>query len=673
MPKKMIPLFLYISPVAVFSIAGLVQAQSLPEAANSGRLWTEDATRDYYDGTRRLPWQNRLGDWVDADGQLQGTKPFASAPVTGAGVVDIDVTALVRAYGANFRVAGLTADVASREAATGQPVLLVTKGGTTRTLQATADVMMDPSTSRTLGTSSSLKLQNGALLAFDQPGDPTIERAILRLTVTKVYSGSITKPLQVFLPAPQGKVPVASSTAAPTSTASESTSMAASTTAAPAPASTTPDPTRFWIEDATKEYYNAPLRLAWRYPLGDWIDAAGTEQGTKPFATANLTAAGVLDLDVTALVRAHGANFRVVGRTADVASREAATGQPVLLVTKGGTTRTLQATADVMMDPSTTRTLGASPNLKLRNGFLMAFDQPADGAIERAILRLTVMKVYSGAALPVEVYLPRPHGLQPKLPDVPIGSAGDIVMRISGEQWKTGIGWKDDATRSTINSDGSLTAWIAPNSATALASIYPVPKDKRRELMCLRVRMTVHKDWTAPMGGKFPGLSNTGMGDRAAVQAGWGGRLANGTRWSARTNRFGYSKTNPFADDYMALGTYAYRVNRVTLNGDVVPFALPVPKGRLFTYDECVKLNTVGKNDGFVAYWINGKPAGALENVMWRTSDVPETLPSEIWNDVYEGGTGYQNVPHDRHTVTIHSLTLSTRRLPYDGPAGTPW
>ena len=429
----------------------------------------------------------------------------------------------------------------------------------------------------------------------------------------------------------------------------------------------TRDPTRRWTEDATARFYNGALRLAWERPLGDWIDAAGVRHGRRPFAAARLRGEGTHDLDVTELVRAHGADFLVIGRLADIASREALHGRPLLIVTRPSGTLAYEAMADVGMDASTRASRGAAPSHKLASGFLIAFGQPADPSIERAVLRLTVTKLWSGDDVPTQVYRPDPRPIPPAMPDIPIGSEADIVLRITGGAWRTGLGWEKTAGNSRVNADGSLTAWIAPGSDTALSSIYRIPPAARRPLMCLRTEMTVHRDWTAPWGGKFPGLANTGQGDGDADPAGWGGRGADGVHWSARTNRYGYDPANPLADDFLALGTYVYRVNAETSHGDAVPLALPVPKGRPFTYDQCVGLNRPGQADGFVAYWVDGKPAGVLRGIVWRTTEGPETLPSEIWADVYEGGTGYGDIPHGRHTLTLHALTLSTKRLPPPG------
>lgn len=424
------------------------------------------------------------------------------------------------------------------------------------------------------------------------------------------------------------------------------------------------DPARSWTEDATAFYYNAALRLAWERPLGDWVDAEGRRHGEKPYAAARLVREGAHQIDVTDLVRAHGADFRIIGRLADVASRETGAGGPVLIVSRASGRTAIGAAADVAMDSTTHSSRGGQPSHALAQGFFLRFDQPADASIEKAVLQLNVTKIWSGPERRTEIYRSDPRPAPPAMPEVPVGGEAEVVLRVSGQAWKRGQGWAQNAAHARVNPDGSLTAWIAPGSDTALSMIYSIPPAKRRPFMCLRTEMTIHADWTAPMGGKFPGLANTGEGDGAADKAGWGGRGADGTRWSARTNRYGHNAANPYSDRFIGLGTYAYRVNAETDHGDARPFAVAAPKGRRFHYDQCVQLNTPGRADGYVAYWLNGEPAGILPAVVWRSHGGANTLPSEIWANVYEGGTGYDRVPHGPHTVTLHALTLSTKRLP---------
>jgi hypothetical protein len=56
------------------------------------------ASRDHKDYQSRIPWQNRLGDWVDSFGELNGSQPFALKAIDDTNEVKqvaIDVTQLL--------------------------------------------------------------------------------------------------------------------------------------------------------------------------------------------------------------------------------------------------------------------------------------------------------------------------------------------------------------------------------------------------------------------------------------------------------------------------------------------------------------------------------------------------------------------------------------------------
>src|SRR6185436_13093182 len=41
-------------------------------------------------------------------------------------------------------------------------------------------------------------------------------------------------------------------------------------------------------QGATRDFYNAPVQLRWRRPLGDWLDAEGRAYGDAPFGETEL-------------------------------------------------------------------------------------------------------------------------------------------------------------------------------------------------------------------------------------------------------------------------------------------------------------------------------------------------------------------------------------------------
>lgn len=433
-----------------------------------------------------------------------------------------------------------------------------------------------------------------------------------------------------------------------------------------------------WTEDATRSYHNGALKLPWPGELGAWRDRTGAAQGALAYATeafVDRPEEQVVRWDVTELVREQGADVlikRSGGTSARFHSREATDSakRPRLMVTRQGRTSTHTAVADTSLSSSTSKPLGKSATLSTAGPLLVKFDVPADRKIERAVLELTATtEQYGNQTLEVFRVDASPKPLE--VPKLALGGASDVVLRVSGPDWRSkASGFRGD--RMKVNGDGSLAVNIPAGDDTGATSLYSIPAAARRETMFARVVMKVHADWKGTMGGKYPGLANTGQGDDRATQCGWGGRLANGTCWSARTNRRGYVAGTKFADTHQALSPYAYRVNRSTSNGEGPAFNRPVRKGKYFVLDQMVKLNSIApdgtpRKDGELAYWLNGEIVGRMTGVVWRTRAGAETLPSEYWLNVYEGGVGYK-APHP-HSVSFREVVVSTKLLPFDAAA----
>ena len=433
-----------------------------------------------------------------------------------------------------------------------------------------------------------------------------------------------------------------------------------------------------WTEDATRSFFNDALELPWAVEMGAWRDRNGTAQGTLPFASlafVDQPEEQVVRWDVTELVREHGADFlikRSGGTNVRFHSRESADAakRPRLIVSRPQGLQTYAPTADTSLNSTTAKSLGGSDTLSSTGPILIKFDVAADPTVVRVELELTATtEQFGNQTLEVFRADPRPRPLE--APSLLAGTSADVVFRLAGADWrgKTG-GFRTDSMN--VNADGSLTVRIPTGGDTGSQALYSIPAAARRETMFARAVMKVHSDWTGAVGGKYPGLTNTGQGDKRAVPCGWGGRLADGTCWSVRTNRKGYVAGTPFADTHQALAPYAYRINRTTSNGEGPASSRAVPKGRYFVLDQMVKLNSLGSDgapraDGEVAYWLNGELIGRMTGVIFRNHLGPETLPSEYWLDVYEGGTGYA-APSD-HSVSFAEVVVSTQLLPFDGAA----
>lgn len=430
-----------------------------------------------------------------------------------------------------------------------------------------------------------------------------------------------------------------------------------------------------WQESATRDYYDSELRLRWQHPLGDWDDARGRPQGNQPFATASGTRGETLlpvRFDVTEMVRRHGADFRIngAGSPARFFSREALEGPPTLLVTRRGRTQTVPASADTFIDNSTVKAMGKQPYLDSRFGMLLRFPVPADPSIERAELVLTSTRrwgpvtwgVFRPAARIVFADAAEPAsgtgivGTPPPPPARP----GRVVCEWTGADLKRTDHMRVEGTIAT--------AWIEGDLKAFFADVLPLPG--RRQEAWLTVVLKLHEDFPEH-GGKLPGLSNTGMGsggvrDSCVVDgkplpnAGWGGRNANGCRWSARTNYWGR------VGKATGAGSYFYGVEPRSTWGVVEPWVAPIPVGQWVAYVQRVKLNTPGKADGELTYWLvadgvarGGRPVLALRNLAWRTFDQPQSAINEVWANIYCGGSNCGPTPTPRAHASLKRLTVT--------------
>jgi hypothetical protein len=160
----------------------------------------DGATCRYFNAGAQLPWRERLGDWLDADGTLHGDRPFASAAlrtVPSSKPAEWDVTQLVRAWAAGAApasgivIAALApwagVDFASRETpdAAQRPRIVVSLDDAPApvSLAPTADVTLDCSTAHSLGASSLLRVGPSlrAVLQFDVA--PLARRRVLKATL----------------------------------------------------------------------------------------------------------------------------------------------------------------------------------------------------------------------------------------------------------------------------------------------------------------------------------------------------------------------------------------------------------------------------------------------------------------------------------------------------------
>lgn len=415
-----------------------------------------------------------------------------------------------------------------------------------------------------------------------------------------------------------------------------------------------------WTESATRDFRDGALRLAWKRPGGDWVDAAGAVQGDRAFASADLAPGQRrLDLDVTALVRVHGGDVvlrRLGGAGSTFVSREGGPDAPVLSVTKRGDSFTLRPVADVALDRSTYRSLGEAPTLGTAGPVYLRFNVQPHPGITRAVLTLTSTAQYGAQKIAAFRADAAPPGVA--MPAFPVARPDQILARWTGADWRRHRDWAAAAPGARVTGT-ILTAAIPRDDLTALALLQPLRGAGTEAFVTVVMRL--HPDWAPPNGGKMPGFSNIGQGKGVVGglgPAGWGGRAANGLRWSARTAFAAFDPAAP--KDKTAFSTYFYALKPANIWGQYEPWALAVPRGRWFSYTQRVKLNRPQAADGELSYWLDGTPVYHKADIRWRDRGGPESEINEFWLNVYCGGTSCGPAVRDRaHAFSIASVTVA--------------
>lgn len=361
----------------------------------------------------------------------------------------------------------------------------------------------------------------------------------------------------------------------------------------------------------------------------------------------------VLSTRTTITIPVKGNNFYIKndgGLNSIFDSREATIGAPPTLIVNG--TRSYIATRDTSLLPTSVTPLGDKPYLYDVSAMLIAFDGYTPRPGDTAVLQLTAEKSY--AAHRITVYPPNVHYSFATPKDVP---GGTVIKDVRASDFKVSP---------TVSVSGNtVSGYWGGTSLTALSQFWKLPPANE---YFLTVVIKLEKDWVN-QGGKLPGLGNTGQAwntssSRLTVNgvdcsnSGWGGRSANGCRWSARTGWGGRS------GDQVGLHSYFYAVAPQSGWGTIQPIPVPAPVGQWFAYVERVKVNTPGQNDGRLTYWVCTQAGCAAvldrQDINWRTYDLAESKITELWADVYCGGLSCGPAPYARSTVDLKRLTVTS-------------
>lgn len=434
----------------------------------------------------------------------------------------------------------------------------------------------------------------------------------------------------------------------------------------------------------------------WRNPRGDWVDAAGRQQGYQAFGASVAAAQGPLRIDVTRAIQA-GQPVQLVLRTSSpdggavVASRNAreVTRRPFLAITPPGSKPVLlDALSDAEADASTVTARGAEPLMKISadTQVFMAFP-PVDFKPASAMLVLQVEQLI-GQGGRLEVY----RMASPRLPDDPsrVSLEGDPRVFFRSAAFEEPLfeaifnarGSNNFEQRRVVDTDRgrALELSFDPRTSLALdASVAFVPEATEA---AFEYDLKVLPGFAPSDGGKMPGWSSrTKPDDKTSLSrnkafAGWppgsmgtllagkGGDRVNGhDGWSLRGGYIvPWAARHPLHGQ-MGLTTYAYHAAMQDQYGDQWPWSQWGPSsaviGRWQRIHQRLRVNTPGKRDGLLEARIDGRLVFRKTDVYlrdgqrWDLNDLgvaTEGGIGRVWLNVYHGGTA---VPPTRFAAML--------------------
>lgn len=183
---------------------------------------------------------------------------------------------------------------------------------------------------------------------------------------------------------------------------------------------------------------------------------------------------------------------------------------------------------------------------------------------------------------------------------------------------------------------------------------FQLPGSYDAACMSYDVRFAAPFDFSA--GGKLPGFVGVAPGTSPTTPTG-GGSVAHG--WSGRLMWLG-SKMWKFvrdADRDNMVVTYLYHPGQVRKYGDNVSWGASFGNGRWHTIKQCNTMNTVGKADGVLQTWFDGKLVVDDHAVVYRTD--PKVHITHFDWSVFRGGDNASWASQKTGYVDIDNLKIT--------------
>ena len=458
-------------------------------------------------------------------------------------------------------------------------------------------------------------------------------------------------------------------------------------------------------EGMTCSFHLASVRASWARRGGDWSDAAGVPYGSKPISAVTVTPTTnrqLVELDVTDLAKEWmqggvppGAVFlRPLGGgdgVVNFASRENndVGARPKLIVEwDGGETVGLDAIADVTIDCTTIKSLGAGASLSVGGNtstiLVFPFGVELGKKVKKARLALSSHKQW-GRGADIGVFRLTPpwaakatpvKGIAALYPgDEGIQSDPAVFFASGFEERNWRDGWTTYGRASVadvVTADPSnqfvplqgkaLRVKLIPEQNLGLDLRYDFAKRHASEPdeAYMRYYLRFGESWNPTRdGGKLPGLAGT------YNRGGWGLRKSDGTNgWSARGAFFSNRSTSPAMNGFTGVGSYVYHVDienaqSVTWGWGMGPSGR-FEKNKWYSVEQYVRVNDLGKKNGILRAWVDGHLVFERMDLHFR--DVSDIKIENAWFNVYHGGV---EKPPNEMALYIDGVVIAKK---YIGP-----
>lgn len=436
-------------------------------------------------------------------------------------------------------------------------------------------------------------------------------------------------------------------------------------------------------EQATAIYADEYTRLRWAARGGDWAGSDGA-WGAVPYASAaGVTSARTLSIDVTAMVKAHGAEvFATTNSSGSIALvppnyTPDSTKEPVLVVTGGPRAGSYKATRRATVGDSATTSWRASYTsvYSVRRGLalLLAFDGAGTAAELAGATSITLTLVVTattsgGGTLQLFRPAPLPPRPGPRVVAVstPAASRADLLLKVETDAEWTALlaGRGSNHPNNFTIANGCYYGAIPTGHNTGLARTigfwkpggaggYPVIRVGRMIGWHTNYQPADANRFEFPgFSGKSPGPFATLDEDLSEIEAGRGGIAINGYNgYTCRTQRGSSSvqthiSTSPL-HRYLAFGDYNYYMSGNT-NGETIYGVAPLPRMAWVWLETVHAVNSVSSdgrwaNDGVFAMHVNGRKYCETRRLEYRVGG-NKALWDAYWFDEYNGGTDNNRV-----------------------------